>query len=142
MGFREFMIEELNKIDEGNLSDDFENTQKENDKIRNKTKEKREEKRRKMEEWNKRFKQFKYHVERLKKMDDLELKHDSIRFIYKEKEEYEKEKMFNVKQAKRINEFKTFLSKQKEKRNIIDKFFIGQLIFKPNCVFSTKNIFN
>ena len=142
MGFREFMIEELNKIDEGNLSDDFENTQKENDKIRKQIKEKREEKRRRMEEWNKRFKKFKYHVQRLKKMDDVELKHDTIRFIFKEKEELEKKQIFNLKQAKRINEFKNFLSKQKAKRNIIDKFFVGQLVFKPNCVFSTKNVFH
>ena len=142
MGFKEFMIEELNKIDEGNFSDDFENTKKENEKIRKQIQKKREEKKRRLEEWNRRFNLFKSYIQKLKKMDDLELKHDSIRFIYKEKEEYEKKQIFNLKQAKRINEYKAFLSKQKEKRNIIDKFFMGQLVFKPNCVFTSKNVFN
>ena len=81
--FKEFMIEELNKINDGNLSDDFENTKKDNEKIRQYIKKKRDEKRRKMEEWDRKFKLFKSHVEKLKRMDDLEFKHDSIRFLYK-----------------------------------------------------------
>ena len=75
-------------------------------------------------------------------MDDLEFKHDSIRFLYKINDNNEIKQIFNVKQAKRINEFKKFIKKHKEKRNIIDKFFMGNIVFKPNCVFSTKNIFH
>ena len=142
IGFKEFMIEELNKINEENLLDDFENMKKENDKIRKQIQEIKEEKNRKMEEWNKKFDLFKSHIQKLKKMDDKELKNDSLRFIYKIENNYEVKRIFDVKQAKRINDFKKFINTHKEKRNIIDNLFKGQIVFKPNCVFTSQNVFH
>ena len=141
MGFIEFMIEELNEMDEGNLTDDFENTIKENEKIRKKIKEKREEKRRKREEWNKKFNLFKSNIQKLKKMDELEFKNDSLKFIYKIKEEYERNQIIKLKQSKRINEFKKFLQNHKEKTKLINEYIMRQIIFKPNCIFSSDKIF-
>ena len=139
-GFREFMIAELNKIDE-NLNNNFNNNVKENEKIRKKLNEKREEKIRQNEEWDKKFALFKSYIQKLKKMDDLELKHDSLRFIYKINEEYQNNEIIKIRQSKRINEFKHFLKQHYEKRNLINKYFMGQIIFQRNCIFSSAKIF-
>ena len=141
MGFNEFMLEELSKYDDGNFTDDFENTKKEIEKIREIVRQKKEEKKRRTEDWNKKFNLFKKHIQKLKKMDDLSLKYDSIGFIYKIKDDDNNGKeMLNVMQAKRINEFKVFLKKNKEKRNLIDNIIKEKIIFRPSCVFSTQNI--
>ena len=138
-GFKQFMNDDMNK-GEYNYIDDFEELQKENERIRSYIEAEKEKKKRRIKETEDKFNNFKLYIKRLKNMTDDQLKYDAIRFIFKIKTD--EDNNLKAKRIKRINDFKKYIKINEMNKLNNNKSILKNVFFQSNCVFHTDKLFS
>ena len=138
-GFKQFMNDDINAV-RHNYLDDFEERQKENDRIRSYIEAEKEKKKRRIKAAEDKFNIFKSYINSLKNMTEEQLKFDAIRFIYKIKSD--ENNILKTNRIKRINDFKKYIKSNEMNKLNNNKSILKNIYFQSNCVFHTDKLFN
>ena len=138
-GFKQFMNDDINAV-RHNYLDDFEERQKENDRIRSYIEAEKEKKKRRIKAAEDKFNIFKSYINSLKNMTEEQLKFDAIRFIYKIKSD--ENNILKTNRIKRINDFKKYIKSNEMNKLNNNKSILKNIYFQSNCVFHTDKFFN
>ena len=138
-GFKQFLNDDdINEIGH-NYLDDFEERQKENERIRSYIEAEKEKKKRRIKAAEDKFNKFKSYINSLKNMTEEQLKFDAIRFIYKIKSD--EDDIRKAKRIKRINDFKRYIKTNEMNKLNNNKTILKNVLFQSNCVFHTDKLF-